>query len=142
MKYQHTQFAYLIVIFMAIIVLPALLVANFTQPAQAWPTAVVAILLILFTWLFSSLKIEVNEENLVFWFGPGWWRKIIPLQEIIACRTVRNPWWYGWGIHLTTKGWVYNVSGWQGVEITLTSGKTLRLGTDEPQALVRAIKQR
>ena len=141
MKYQHTQFAYLIVVFMAIIVLPALLLAGFSQPTQSWPAGVVAILLVLFTWLFSSLKIEVNEENLVFWFGPGWWRKVIPLQEVTGCRSVKNPWWYGWGIHLTPRGWIYNVSGFQGVEITLVSGKTLRLGTDEPQALVRAINK-
>lgn len=139
MKYRHTQFAYLIVVFMAIIVLPALLVASFSQPQEAWPAGVVAVLLVLFAWLFSSLKIEVNDENLVFWFGPGWLRKIIPLTEIVACRAVRNPWWYGWGIHLTPKGWIYNVSGLRGVEITLTSGKTLRLGTDEPQALAQAI---
>jgi hypothetical protein len=142
MKYQHTQFAYLIVVFMAIIVLPSLLVASFTQPTQAWPVAAMAILLILFAWLFSSLKIEVNEENLVFWFGPGWLRRIIPLAEIVSCKIVRNPWYYGWGIHMTPKGWIYNVSGLRGVEIVLTSGKTLRLGTDEPQALANAINNR
>lgn len=142
MRYQHTQFAYLIIVFMAIIVLPALLVASFSQPRESWPAAVVAVLLVLFAWLFSSLKIEVNDENLVFWFGPGWWRKIIPLAEIVSCKVVRNSWWYGWGIHLTSRGWVYNVSGLQGVEITLTSGKTLRLGTDEPQALASAINNR
>lgn len=142
MKYQHTQFAYLIVIFMAIIVLPASLMASFAQPAKSWPAGVAAILLVLITWLFSSLKIEVNEANLVFWFGPGWWRKIIPLVEITSCKIVRNPWWYGWGIHMTPKGWIYNVSGFQGVEITLVTGKTIRLGTDEPQALAQAINNR
>lgn len=142
MKYQHTQFAYLIVVFVAIIVLPSLLMASFSQPAQSWPAAVAAILLVLFAWLFSSLKIEVNEANLVFWFGPGWLRKIIPLAEITSCKTVKNPWWYGWGIHMTPKGWIYNVSGFQGVEITLVSGKTIRLGTDEPQALAQAINNR
>ena len=142
MKYQHTQFAYLIGIFMAIIVLPALLVASFSQPSQSWPAAVVAILLVLFAWLFSSLKIEVNEANLVFWFGPGWLKKIIPLTQISNCKVVKNPWWYGWGVHMTPKGWIYNVSGLQGVEITLTTGKNIRLGTDEPQALAQAINNR
>ena len=74
-----------------------------------------------------------------FRFGIGLIRKRIPLAEIVEVRPVRNSWLYGWGIHRTPHGWLYNVSGWEAVEITLTSGKHLRLGTDEPQRLMQVL---
>ena len=57
----------------------------------------------------------------------------------MAIAPVRNSWIHGWGIHRTPHGWLYNVSGWEAVEIALTSGKRFRLGTDEPQQLTQAL---
>jgi hypothetical protein len=51
----------------------------------------------------------------------------------------RNSWPYGWGIHRTPHGWLYNVSGWEAVEVALASGKRLRLGTDEPRRLTQVL---
>jgi len=43
------------------------------------------------------------------------------------------------GIHKTSRGWLYNVSGFDAVLITLHSGKGILLGTDEPERLRSAI---
>ncbi|MBK9953017.1 MAG: hypothetical protein IPP10_16520, partial [Candidatus Competibacteraceae bacterium] len=72
--------------------------------------------------------------------GIGLIRKSIPLAEIVEVKPVRNSWLHGWGDSLDAPGWLYNVSGWEAVEITLRSGKRFRLGTDEPQKLARAIQ--
>ena len=40
----------------------------------------------------------------------------------------------------TPHGWLYNVSGYEAVEIALASGKRLRLGTDEPHRLAQALR--
>jgi len=53
---------------------------------------------------------------------------------------VRNKWWYGLGIRLTPHGWLYNVSGLDAIEIVRRSGKTFRVGTDEPKALAAALR--
>ena len=50
-------------------------------------------------------------------------------------------WWYGWGIHLTPYGWLYNVSGWDAVAITLRNGRRVSLGTDQPNELCAAIRR-
>lgn len=89
--------------------------------------------------LFYALTIEIDSTHLKFRFGVGLIRKRIPLAEIVAVEPVRNSWLYGWGIHRTPHGWLYNVSGWEAVEITLASGKRLRLGTDEPRRLTQAL---
>ncbi len=45
----------------------------------------------------------------------------------------------GWGIHYTSRGWLYNVSGFRAVAVKLKSGKQFLLGTDEPAQLRAAI---
>ena len=58
-----------------------------------------------------------------------------PLADITCVEVVSVPWWYGRGIHLTARGWIYNVGGNRAVEITLKSGRRFMLGTDEPELL-------
>jgi hypothetical protein len=91
--------------------------------------------------IFSRLTVEVTDQELRASFGPGWTVKRIRLAEIESVKAVRNPWWYGWGIRLTPQGVLYNVSGRDAVEVRLRSGKRFRIGTDEPQALERALRE-
>lgn len=91
--------------------------------------------------VFASLTVEVTGEVLTLRFGPGLIRKRIRIADIQTCVVVRNPWWYGWGIRRTPHGWLYNVSGRGAVELTLTNGRRLRVGTDEPARLCQAIQQ-
>ena len=67
-------------------------------------------------------------------------RKRVSVAEIVACEPIRIRWWYGWGIHLTPYGWLYNVSGLDAVAITLRNGRKLALGTDDPDGLIAAIR--
>ncbi len=90
--------------------------------------------------LFASLTVEINAEHLRIRFGIGLIRKRFPLAQIDTCRPVKNAWIYGWGIRLTPHGWLYNVSGLEAVELKMKSGKTCRIGTDEPEALTAAIQ--
>ena len=90
---------------------------------------------------FSTLTIAIDDGALRWSFGAGVWKKRIPLEDIASATPVRNPWWYGFGIHRTPRGWLYNVAGLDGVEISLRNGRILRLGTDEPDELAGALAQ-
>jgi hypothetical protein len=92
-------------------------------------------------WMFRSLTVEVTEREIRCRFAAGPVRKTIPLAQVRAARAVRNPWWYGWGVRLTPRGWMYNISGLDAVEVELRDGRRFRIGTDEPQALARAIER-
>ncbi len=92
--------------------------------------------------LFCSLTVSVTGSELVIRFGPGLIRKRIPLSRIRDARIVRNPWYYGWGIHLTPHGWLYNVSGLSAVEVDYVSGGRFRIGTDDPGGLLKAVRRR
>jgi hypothetical protein len=54
---------------------------------------------------------------------------------------VRNKRWWGWGIHPTPRGWLYNVSGLAAVEVALRNGKTIRIGSEEAIALAQALSR-
>ncbi len=91
--------------------------------------------------LFSTLTIAIQDGVLQASFGPGLIKKKVKLTEIASVRPIPVRWWYGLGIHLTPHGWLYNVSGWKAVEITLHDGRHFCLGTDESENLVRAIEE-
>jgi hypothetical protein len=89
--------------------------------------------------LFWSLTVEVDATALRFRFGPGLIRKSVPIDAIEACESVKAP--PAWGIHWAGKrGWLYNVSGSGAVALRLKGGRALMLGSDEPEALCRAIE--
>jgi hypothetical protein len=95
----------------------------------------------LLTVLFSSLTTEVTDQEFQFYFGPGVWTHTFALEKIRSVEEVRNPIWYGWGIRYTPSGWLYNVSGRSAVEIDLGAEGRIRVGTDEPEQLTRALRQ-
>jgi hypothetical protein len=90
--------------------------------------------------IFGTLTVDVSKDRVVVWFGPGLIRRTLPVADIRDARAVRNKWWYGWGIRLTPHGWLFNVAGLDAVELELASGRKFRIGTDEPQVLLNAIR--
>jgi len=89
----------------------------------------------------GSLTVKVSTETLLWHFGLGFWKKRIPVTDIDKIEVVKNSWIYGWGIHRTPHGWLYNVSGLKAVQVTRKSGKSLRIGSDEPDKLRDAVLQ-
>jgi hypothetical protein len=88
---------------------------------------------------FGTLTTIVRDDAVEIRFGPGLIRKRLALKDVESCRTVRNPWYYGWGIRKIPRGWLFNVSGLDAVELVMRNGKRYRIGTDEPEELQRAI---
>ncbi len=105
-------------------------------PALAALLVILPLVMVLFGWL----TVEVSDEHVVWWFGPGLIRRRIRVADIRSVAALRNRWYYGWGLRLTPHGWLYNVSGLDAVELELVNGRRVRVGTDEPQELVRAIQ--
>jgi hypothetical protein len=136
--YQHRQFGWVIVLTTGAIGLAILLAATSAPHPAYFAWAGVGILLV--GALFSTLTIIIEDGLLRASFGPGLIQKKVKLAEIASVRPIPVRWWYGWGIRLTPHGWLYNVSGWKAVEITLRHGRRFCLGTDEPESLQKAIQ--
>ena len=90
---------------------------------------------------FGSLTVEVDRESLRVGFGPGWVRRSWPVARIRGAEPIRCRAWWGWGIHRTPRGWLYNIAGLDAVEVKFDDGKAVLVGTDEPKELARALRK-
>jgi len=145
--YHHTQPAHA-VRWLTLVAIGACVAAILLAPKvrePGWHPDVflwaIAATLVVAVALFWSMTVQVTGEALAFWFGPGLIRKRVPLAEIATVEEVRTTIWQGWGIHWTTRGWLYNVSGLGAVLVKLKTGKALLVGTDEPRALADALRE-
>ena len=139
MRYHHTQIGYLTIIVFAFALF--LITIIMAMSVFSWIAFIGLIILGICLLLFSTLTVIIRDEVLEIRFGPGVIRKKFHLKDIKSCQTVKNRWYYGWGIHITPDGWLFNVSGFYAVEIKLKSGKKYRIGTDVPNELEKAIRQ-
>ena len=136
--YRHRQRASLPLLFAAL-ALAALVVLLLVAGA---PTLATVVLLVFFAFLaqFWQLTVTVTREAVRIEFGWGLIHRTVPTDSIKSAKPVRNRWYYGWGIRLYPGGWLYNVAGLDAVEVVLSAGRKVRIGTDEPAALTRAIE--
>jgi len=139
-EYEHTQRGTLII--GAIIAVIMIIVASMILFGPVWITLIVAGIMLLMLTILSTLTVSVRRDALRIFFGPirvikKSWR----ISDIASVTTVRNRWYYGWGIRWTPHGPLYNIAGFEAVEVMLISGKKFRIGTDEPEELKRAIER-
>jgi hypothetical protein len=140
-RYERTQVGW-VVICVVCIALSVVAIKIRNESSPNWQISVAVELLLLLTLaVFYKLTIKIDNHVLRVSFGAGVVGKTVQLTEIDTYEPVRIRWWYGWGIHLTPYGWLYNVSGWDAVAIKLRNGKKFAIGTEEPQALVEAIRR-
>lgn len=138
-EYEHKQTAFWTFYALGLPALIYLTIGAFSSVTRV--TLFTALVLLLLPFLFWKLTITVDRETLRAAFGIGLVRKTVPVADIAACEPIRIRWWWGWGIHLTPYGWLYNVSGLDAVVITLRNGRRFCLGTDQPNELVAAIRR-
>jgi hypothetical protein len=138
-RYAHTQIGH-VIIWSLVGVIALIAITGFvgSSPHREIPPIVLIILLVSLA-LFYKLRITIEGDTLRASFGIGIIRKNVRLADIAGCEAIRTRWWYGWGIHLTPYGWLYNVSGFDAVAITLRNGQKLALGTDDPHGLAKAV---
>ncbi len=139
-RYEHTQRGTLIIGAVSAAII--LILTTMYLFGIVWVSVLVLGIMAFVLTICSTLTVSADADILRLRFGPiGLIQKSWPISEIVSVTTVINPWYYGWGIRWTPHGSLYNVSGRHAVEILLFSGKTFRIGTDEPEALKTAIEQ-
>lgn len=148
--YKHTQIGYLMLV-VTLSVLALFVWAYITASAEPPSyysgtnfalTATMALILFILA-SFTTLTTSIDENCLRIKFGYGIFARMFPLKEIASVRSVKNHWYYGWGARIWFWPYmrIYNVSGFDAVEIIMKNGKIYRIGTDAPNELEAAIKQ-
>lgn len=148
-SYKHTQIGYLmLVVTLSVLVFFTWLQITARAESPSYDsgtnfamTAMMALILFILT-SFTTLTTSIDENHLWIKFGYGIFRNKFLLNEITSVAQVKNHWYYGWGIRLWfwPYMWIFNVSGFDAVEIRMKNGKIYRIGTDEPEKLETAIK--
>jgi hypothetical protein len=136
--YEHTQIGW-VVLGSLLLPVPLFFVLGAAAGAKL-PLLLVVALLLVMALLFASLTVRVDGEAISWRFGIGLVRRRIDLAEVRAFAEVENPWYWGWGIRYYRGGKLYNVSGLSAVELALRDGRRVRVGTDEPGELFRALE--
>ena len=94
--------------------------------------------------LFGKLVTEVRDDGIYIRYFPlhRCFRKIafkeLKGYEVRAYRPILE--YGGWGIRFGLKGKAYNVCGNRGVQLELTNGKRLLIGSQRPEELWQAIQ--
>ncbi len=92
----------------------------------------------------TRLVVEVHADRVVIRYRPFTTRTIelasVTAVDSVTYRPLRE--YGGWGI----KGWsrrkvAYNVRGDRGVRLTLSDGRTVLLGSQQPEALAAAVRR-
>ena len=117
--YSHRQHGHVIKWAATIVAGISALIIYILAPHLSSVALAAVSLAIALSFVFGRMTMEVNDRQLSWWFGPGVWKKTVPFAEITSAEAVRNNWWWGWGIRYYGKGWLYNVSGLDAVEITV-----------------------
>ena len=144
-QYDHTQWApmYWLILLPGLAVL---LVAGLTSgdPKLVVPFLLLGIAIIILAFSFRSLRVVDEGDYLAVRFGPlPLFRKRIAYASIMSAEPDRSSFIDGWGIHwVPGRGWTYNLWGYDCVRISFSGGKTIRIGTDDPQALAKFLQER
>ena len=138
--YRHQQWGIEMVALLTVCALVAVLVAPYLPAPTYWAHGA-AVCFLLVAWLFSSLTITIEDEQLAWHFGPGLISFKVMLDDIRSAQSVRVRWYRSWGMAPTSRGWLYSVSGRRAVLLKMTDGRHLLIGSDEPDALVKVLLQ-
>jgi hypothetical protein len=140
-RYHHTQRGKLMIIMLPLAAVTCAAVGYLDPPHPAqWVLWGLAIMFVAMAWIFSSLTIEVTEDEVHWHFGPGLWSYRMPRTDIETAQVVRNTLLNGFGIRMRPGFRLYNVSGFDAVELRLKSGDVRRIGTDDAQGLAAALQ--
>jgi hypothetical protein len=136
--YRHTEVRFPIAILLVALLFVAIgLVVRTHYGIEA---LVIYIIAAAYLTNYLSLTVEIKSDSVEMRFGGGGVRRSIALDEIHNLCLVETSVEDGLGIHLTGSGWLYNISRREAVEIILRDGSQVRIGSDEPEELARAIE--
>jgi hypothetical protein len=138
--YEHRQVGTLMVVVLCVGAAAAGTAAFMNPTAGRWLGLAIALGCVALAWLFSSLTVVVNSNELEWYFGPGAWRYRMARTDIANVSIVRNSVLTGFGIRVRPGFRLYNVSGLDAVELHLKNGEIRRIGTDDASGLAAVLR--
>ena len=89
--------------------------------------------------VFFSMTIELKGDTLTWYFGFGFWRKVVKVSDIVETSFYQTKWYHGIGIRMLSDGWLYNASTGSAIKLSLSDGKHIYIGCKDAQGLKAAL---
>ena len=143
--YEKQQFRQVWIWIMLIIMLLILLIPIISGIFGVFLNLILFICGFCFIWLFYSMKLitKIKINGIQITFTP-FTDFIIPFNEIKKYKIgeYRPILEYGgWGIRFNTSGKAYTVSGKTGLQIEISNGKRILIGTQNPEKLLQSLNK-
>ncbi len=146
MEYKEEQIGWLItgaMIFFIFLMLVFYLLQIGSNPIPLSGMVIFIIIAIIVILMFYKLTVVIDKNHLKVIFGIGLIRKKFRLDEIKTVNKTRSKWYNGWGIRLIKKGMLYNIQGFNAVELSFKNNKRrVLIGTKSNSKLEAEIKKR
>jgi hypothetical protein len=143
MRYDHTQRAPLYLILVGVGL--AILVAAWLTPLRIVQIVLLCSggLMLLLAASFRQLTVKDEGDHLLIEFGPlPLFRRCVPYSDVELVERSRSTVFDGWGVHLSpTGGWTWNLWGFDCVDVYLSRGRKVRIGSDEADRLEAFLKE-
>jgi hypothetical protein len=143
--YDHTQRGHVFwFILIPALILSAVVSFQTNDESGKLGALLIVVLLVGLAFSFQSLRVVDEGAAIALRYGPiPLVRKRFAYSDIIVVERDRSSVIDGWGIHwVPGRGWTYNIWGLDCVRLTLTCGRTVRIGTDDPDGLERFLRER
>lgn len=146
MTYKEEQFGWAMNVW--ILILPFLMLLFYLleigdKPMPLFVLIVSVVFFLIIFLLFFKLTITVNDSNIVISFGVGIIRKKVSLGDINEVKRVKTNWYNGWGIRKIKNGMLYNIQGFNAIELSFKNKKSiLRIGISSSSDLDKEIRNR
>jgi hypothetical protein len=146
MTYKEEQFGWAMNVW--ILILPFLMLLFYLleigdKPMPLFVLIVSVVFFLIIFLLFFKLTVAVNDSNIVISFGVGIIRKKVSLGDINEVKRVKTNWYNGWGIRKIKNGMLYNIQGFNAIELSFKNKKSiLRIGISSSSDLDKEIRNR
>lgn len=137
MRYDHTQTGplYLLLLLLAVASFVATLLMK--EAVIQVTVSISGVVFLLLAFSFRDLTVSDQTTELLIAFGPlPIFKRRLQYSEIERVETARSTLMDGLGIHMSPSGgWVWNLWGYDCVDVWYRQGRKLRIGTDDPAGL-------
>jgi len=142
MRYLNNQIGYPFFIIYFVILISVFAVNEFGfQDFKGENDFIILIVILSIILLMTfKLRVSIEDKQLTLSYGVGLFKKRFDLSDIANVSMVKNKWYCGWGVRISSEGTMYNISGFEGVKIDFRSGVSIVVGTNEPLELYQALK--
>lgn len=143
MRYSNTQIGYPFFVACFSVLATVFTITKLGLQETKGENDIIVLIVVLSIVLLMTFRLKVNivDNKLELTYGIGLYKKRFDLTDVKKVTLVKNKWYCGWGVRISSEGTIYNISGFDGVKVDLQSGVSFIVGTNKPIELFQVLNK-